>query len=113
MYNPPEIPVRSGSYISKVLDAQYNTRFLVKSLGYEVDNTAINNVEFLIRASKENAENTVWTDWKQIKYAQDSNGEYYLDTRIVFEDYRYFQFKVNLKGEGTSVKIKNLDLEVI
>lgn len=113
VYNPPEIPVISGSYISKVLDAQYNTRFLVKSLGYEVDNTAINNVEFLIRASKENAENTVWTDWKQIKYAQDSNGEYYLDTRIVFEDYRYFQFKVNLKGEGTSVKIKNLDLEVI
>lgn len=113
VYNPPEIPVISGSYISKVLDAQYNTRFLVKRLGYELTSPAINNVEFFVRASKENAENTVWTDWKQIKFAQDSNGEYYLDSRIVFEDYRYFQFKVDLKGENTSVKIKNLDLEVI
>lgn len=113
IYNPPEIPVISGSYISKVLDAQYNTRFLIKKLDYELGNATMNNVEFLVRASKENADDTVWTDWKTIKYIQDEKGEYYLDSRIVFEDYRYFQFKVNLKGEGTSVKIKNLDLEVI
>lgn len=113
VYNPPEIPVISGSYISKVLDAQYNTRFLVKSLDYELSTSTFNNIEFLIRASKENADNTVWTDWKQLKFEQNESGEYYLDNRIVFEDYRYFQFKVNLKGEGTSVKIKNLDLEVI
>lgn len=113
IYNPPEIPVISGSYVSKVLDAQYNTRFLVKKLGYELSNSSLNNIEFLIRASKENAENTVWTDWKTIRLEQDANGDYVIGTRIVFEDYRYFQFKVNLKGEGTSVKIKNLDLEVI
>ena len=73
----------------------------------------MNNVEFKIRASKENSENTVWTNWKTIKYVQNEKGEYYLDSRIVFENYRYFQFRVDLKGEGTSVKIKNLDLEVI
>ena len=113
IYNPPEIPVISGSYTSKVLDAQYNTRFLVKRLNYELGNATMNNVEFKIRASKENSENTVWTNWKTIKYVQNEKGEYYLDSRIVFENYRYFQFRVDLKGEGTSVKIKNLDLEVI
>jgi len=113
IHNPPEIPVISGSYTSKVLDAQYNTRFLVKNLGFELDKTKMSNVEFLIRASKENAANTVWTDWKTIVFEQNTDGKYYLDSRIVFDDYRYFQFKVNLKGEGSSVKIKNLDLEVI
>lgn len=112
-YNPPEVPVVSGSYISKVLDAQYNTRYLVKSLGYEITNTDLTNIEFAIRASKENTENTVWTDWKKLLFLKNTNDEYYLDNRIVFDDYRYFQFRVILKGINASVKIKNLDLEVI
>lgn len=113
IYNPPEIPVINGSYTSKVLDAQYNTRFLIKNLGFEEVTSIVTNVEFLVRASKENTVNTVWTDWKKLEFEKDENGKYYLDNRIVFDGYRYFQFKVNLKGEGSSVKIKNLDLEVI
>ena len=113
VYNPPEVPVVSGSYVSKVLDAQYNTRFLVKNLGYELINVDFTNVVFSIRASKENTENTVWTDWKQLKFLKNEEGNYYLDNRIVFEDYRYFQFRTILKGVNASVKIKNLDLEVI
>lgn len=113
IYNPPEIPVISGSYTSKVLDAQYNTRFLVKKLRFELTTSMMTNVKFLIRASKENTANTVWTDWHELQFEKNENGEYYLDNRIVFDGYRYFQFKVDLKGEGSSVKIKNLDLEVI
>lgn len=113
VYNPPEVPVVSGSYISKILDAQYNTRFLVKNLGYELTNIDFSNIEFSVRATKENTENTVWTEWKPLKFLKNTEGNYYLDNRIVFEDYRYFQFRVILKGANASVKIKNLDLEVI
>lgn len=113
IYNPPEIPVINGIYISKVLDTQYNARYLIKDLNYEFNSkNNLNNIEFYIRASKENTENTVWTEWKPIKLELIEE-EYKITNRLVFEDYRYFQFKVNLKGEGTSIKINNIDLEVI
>ena len=110
--NPPEVPVLSGSYISKVLDAQYNTRYKLKDLKFDLEDVDIKNVSFNIRASKENTNSTVWTDWKEISLTKDNNG-YKISNKLVFEDYRYFQFKVLLKGANTSVKIKHLDLEVI
>lgn len=111
--NPPEVPVINGTYCSKILDAQYNTRYIVKDMQFELGNVDINNVLFFIRATKENAENTVWTDWKILKFIRNENNDLVLDSRIVFEGYRYFQFKTILKGANASVKIKNLDIEVI
>lgn len=111
--NPPEVPVLSGSYISKVLDAQYNTRYIIKNLSFDLEDVSLNNVTFNIRASKENTDSTVWTDWKTITIIKDENQNYKVSNRIVFEDYRYFQFRVILKGANASVKIKHLDLEVI
>lgn len=111
--NPPEVPVLSGSYISKVLDTQYNTRYIVKDLNFDLEDVSLNNVTFNIRASKENTDYTVWTDWKNIVLTKDENGKYNISNRLVFDGYRYFQFRVILKGANTSVKIKHLDLEVI
>ena len=111
--NPPEVPVLSGSYISKVLDAQYNTRYIVRNLNFDLEDVSLSNVTFNIRASKENTESTVWTDWKVIDVSKDEDGNFKINNRLVFEDYRYFQFRVILKGANTSVKIKHLDLEVI
>lgn len=110
--NPPEVPVLNGSYTSKVLDAQYNTRFIVKDLKFDLEDTSLNDVVFFIRASKQNDDNTVWTDWKPIHIIK-QNSNYVVDSRLVFDDYRYFQFKISLKGENTSIKLKYLDLEVI
>ena len=111
--NPPEIPVISGTYTSKVLDGQYNARFIIKNLGFELTKSDMNNISFLVRASKENANDTVWTDWKTLKFTKNEDKQYVLDSRIVFEGYRYFQFKTVLNGVNASVKIKYLDLEVI
>lgn len=111
--NPPEIPVISGTYVSKVLDGQYNARFIIKDLGFELTETELNNLTFEVRASKENSDDTVWTDWKQLKFMKNEDEKYVLDSRLVFEGYRYFQFRVVLKGVNASVKIKHLDLEVI
>lgn len=111
--NPPEVPVINGTYCSKILDAQYSTRYIIKNMGFELGNVDISNVLFFVRATKENAENTVWTDWKLLKFIRNQENKLVLDSRIVFEGYRYFQFKTVLKGANASVKIKNLDIEVI
>ena len=107
--SPCEVPVISGEYISKVLDARYNERFLLSNLKYELCGTELKDISFYIRGSKENAKDTVWTEWKEIHLSEDGK----ITSRIVFDGYRYFQFKVLLRGEDASVKIKNLDLEVI
>lgn len=108
-YAPIEKDVTNGSYTSKVLDAQFNERYLIKALSIEDNNLDINNYTFQIRASKENDDETVWTDWKDIEL--DSNLT--ISNRVVFTDYRYFQFRVLLKGVGASIKINHIDLEVI
>lgn len=111
--NPPEVPVINGSYCSKILDAQYSSRYILKDFAFELGNVDITNVLFYIRATKENSDDTVWTDWKNIKVSRNEEDKYVLNSRLVFEDYRYFQFKTVLKGANASVKIKHLDIEVI
>lgn len=118
---PAEMPTLSGSYTSKVLDAQYNERYHIKNLNIEGQNYDIKNYIFEIRASKENDEKTVWTDWKTINLKSNyddinnsdiiKNGN--IQNRIVFEGYRYFQFRLTLKGEDALIKINHIDLEVI
>lgn len=103
---PTEQDVTDGIYISKVLDAQYNERFLLKAI--DIEGKSTDNFICQIRASKENTENTVWTEWKTIEI-QDNN----ITNRIVFDKYRYFQFRIELKGEHSYLKINHIDLEVI
>ena len=106
---PSKMEVTNGSYTSKVLDAQYNERYLVKSLSVENNSSDLGNYIFQIRASKENDEKTIWTSWKDVTL--DSNHQ--IVDRITFIDYRYFQFRLLLKGENASIKINHIDLEVI
>jgi hypothetical protein len=108
-YAPSEMEVTNGNYTSKVLDAQFNERYLVKSLDIEDYNLSLSNYIFQVRASKENDEETVWTTWKTIEVDENKN----ITNRTVFDGYRYFQFRVLLKGENASIKIDHIDLEVI
>ena len=107
--SPADMTVLSGTYTSKVLDAQYNERYLLTDFNFEDNNRDLSHYIFLIRASKNNNQQTVWTDWKTIELNDDNS----IKNRIIFDGYRYFQFKIILKGEDTSIKINNLDLEVI
>lgn len=111
--SPSEVPVINGEYISKVLDARYNERFLVNNFVFDSEDTNIKNLTFFIRASKENTKDTVWTDWKEVIVPKDGSAVGKVENRIVFDGYRYFQFKTVLKEENSSVKIKYIDLEVI
>lgn len=108
VYHPNNVPTLEGVYISKVLDINYTERYKVKDINFSDNNLPITNYVFEIRASKENNENTVWTDWKTIDLKEDNSFN-----RIVFEDYRYFQFRLKLKGENASIKLNYIDLEVI
>ena len=105
---PADLSVLSGSYTSKVLDAQYTERFQVTDFNFDSPNRNLDQYIFQIRASKNNDQQTVWTDWKTI---QIKDGK--IANRIIFDGYRFFQFKVILKGEDSSIKINNIDLEVI
>lgn len=106
---PYPMEVTNGNYTTKVLDSQYSERYLIKAINIEDCNSDLNNYIFQIRATKQNDNNTVWTDWKTIEIDENHN----ITNRITFVNYRYFQVRVLLKGENTSLKIKNIDLEVI
>lgn len=118
---PADMSVLSGIYTSKVLDAQYNERFLVKNINISDFNKNLKNYIFEVRASKENDEKTTWTNWKTITLKNNfqeidnpdiiENGN--ILNRIVFDGYRFFQFKLILKGEDASIKANYIDLEVI
>lgn len=121
MHTPASMSVLSGVYISKVLDAQYNDRFLVKNINLSDNNNNIENYIFQVRASKQNDEKTTWTDWKTIELKEYFNDTVNVDimkngnvsNRLVFDGYRFFQFKLILKGENSSIKINYMDLEVL
>ena len=109
---PADLSVLSGTYTSKVFDVQYNERFLIKNINVSDYNKTLSNYVFEIRAAKENDENTVWTDWKTINTKIVDN-ELIISNRIVFDNYRYFQFRLTLKGEDAYIKANYIDLEVI
>lgn len=113
---PSEMSVLSGTYTSKVLDAGYNERFIIKNLNISDANQSSKNYIFQVRASKENDERTTWTDWKEIVLKSDHeniNATSNIKNRIVFDGYRFFQFRAVLKGEDTLIKLNYMDLEVI
>lgn len=118
---PSEMSVISGVYTTKVLDAQYSERFLIKNLNIGAINSSLKNYTLQIRASKENDEKTTWTSWKTITLKANYTDTEHPDikkngnilNRIVFDDYRYFQFRLSMKGEDVSIKLNYIDLEVI
>lgn len=118
---PSEMSVLSGSYVSRILDTQYTSNYKVKRLNISDLNRNLDNYIFQVRASKENNDETVWTPWKTIilkhNYRDEENDDIIKNgniyNKIIFEGYRYLQFKVTIKGEDSAVKINYMDLEVI
>lgn len=118
---PSGMPTLHGTYTTKVLDGQYTERFIVKNLVVEDYNKEIEDYTMQIRATKNNDEKTMWTEWKTIMLKRNHDdledpeikrtGN--ILNRIVFDDYRYFQFRSVLKGEDAEIKLKYIEFEVI
>lgn len=104
--NAPVVTIaNAGSFISKVFDTKNSSRYRLKDIGIE---DIQGSIKIYIRGSRERSNSNVWTDWKEVIIEDKS-----VSNNIVFDNYRYFQFKVDVKGVDSKIKINYLDLEVI
>ena len=69
----------------------------------------INDVEIYVQSSKDDYSADVWQSWKRIEL--DSNLK--IKNELKFNSTRFFRFKVLLKTSNASIKINNIDIEVI
>lgn len=111
--NATDKVVLSGVYSTKIHDAQYTANFRITHLQISEMSKDMDNYIFYVRATKENTDLAVWTEWKNIELKSDLNSYKNIANSVVFEGYRFFQFKAVLKGADASINIQYLDLEVI
>ena len=62
-----------------------------------------------MQSSKDDYSADVWHDWKKIELTSDLR----IKKELRFEKTRFFRFKVLLKTGNASIKINNIDIEVI
>lgn len=102
---PSEQIAINGEYITEVLDTHTTAYYKLKDLNIE---DVHGDVKIYIRASKEGANNDIWTSWKLIELKDNK-----VTNDIEFSDYRFFQLKVQLSDKSSKIKIGYFDLEVI
>ena len=105
---PKLLTPTSGELITKIFDTQYSNDYKIRELDIE-EISNINDVEIFVQASKDDFSADVWQDWKQIELTSD----YRIKKELMFSNTRFFRFKVLLKTSNASIKIKNIDIEVI
>jgi hypothetical protein len=105
---PLEIPVTNGTFTSEILDTFYAANYKVNAISIDsVSN--INNVQIQIRGAKEGYDGDVWSPWETIELDESMN----VTNNLLFNDYRFFQAMVSLKGQNTYIKINHIDLGVV
>ena len=108
-HNAPKVFMPSTGYLlSKVHDAQYSSDYRLRSINIDKISN-INDVEILIRSSRDEYSADVWMPWQKIKLTDNLK----LKEEIIFKNTRFFQVKVLLKTNNAFVKINNLNIEVI
>lgn len=111
--NPADKVVLSGEYVTKIYDAQYTANFRITHLKISEMTKDIDNYIFYVRATKENTDLAVWTNWKEIELKGNLDEYKNIANSVTFEGYRFFQFRAILKGADASINLEYLDLEVI
>ena len=104
-FSPLEKIENNGQFIGKVLDSRHSATYKISNIGIE---DVQGGVDLYVRASRENAGATVWTNWYQIEL---KDGK--IANEIIFDDYRFFQVKAALSGRNSRIKLKYIDAEVI
>lgn len=102
---PSSLIEENGVFISKIYDTHYQDKYKLTSIFIEEE---LGDTDIYIRASKEKSGLSVWSDWKKISV--DNNT---VTNDLIFEDYRFFQIKVNLNNLDSKIKLKYFDLEVV
>ena len=98
----------SGELITKIYDTQYSNDYKIREI--DIDTVSnINDVEIYVQTSKDDYSADIWQAWKRIEI--DKN--YKMKNELIFNQTRFFRFKVLLKTSNASIKINNIDIEVI
>ena len=98
----------SGEIITKIYDTQYSNDYKIRDISIDSISN-INDVEIYVQASRDDYSADVWQSWKKIEL--DSNLK--IKNELRFNNTRFFRFKVLLKTSNASIKINNIDIEVI
>lgn len=105
---PMERVNSNGELLSEIYDGQYQAKYKLTDINIDSISN-INDIEISIRASRENKDENIWTDWKKVTLNENLN----VANNIVFENYRFFQLRIKLKRIDSYVKINYFDMKVV
>lgn len=100
------LPRQEGSIITKVYDLVTSANYRLRRI--EGSATNLKNIEISVRGCREDDNSIVWTDW----YPAKLNNRLGFSDSHVFQDYRYFQLKIEINDTSASIKIDNIVFEV-
>jgi len=112
-YIETESPLRVGEYengqlLTKIYDTGFTKDYLIKAfIADEVVKPEF--IDISVRAFRQDSDRLVWTEWKPLML----NENLEVTNSVEFEDYRFFQFQISLRSNLASIKLNNIELEVI
>lgn len=96
---------KAGSFYSKIYDMGADGDYTFKRFDAEVTG----KVNVFMRGLRLDKKSNVWTRWYNLQIDHDG----FPEAPHFFEDYRLFQFRVDMTGEDTECKINSFDIEVV
>lgn len=105
---PKLLTPSSGELITKIIDTQYSNNYKIRDIDIS-DISSLGDVDLFVQCSKDSYSADIWHSWKKIELTQDLR----ISKQLVFNDTRFFRFKVLLKTSNSAIKINNIDIEVI
>ena len=98
--SPKVYSLDSGRAVTKIYDLGAEGSFRLKRVNCTSDREK-SNVELYVRGVRYDSFDQVYTRW------------YELGEKHTFNDYRYFQFKVELSGKDESIRIESFEMEAV
>ena len=100
MAGPKVFTLDRGNAVTKIYDLGAEGSFILKRIIYSSDKDS-SRARFFIRGIRYDSFDHVYTRW----FEQNENH--------VFNDYRYFQFRIDLDDKSESIRIKSFEMEAV
>lgn len=97
----------SGSLITKIYNAAAVGKYRIRRFIGTVSHPE--NIAIFIRGYRQDDEHDVWTQWYRCMIDKDL----YVNDAHVFDQYQYFQFKIEISDMNANIKINKLIFEVV
>ena len=115
-YDTPKITNYNNGYlISKIYDTTYEADFkpykLIPGSKLHDNINDLQNIKLYMRGYKKDNQKEEWTDWHRIYIAYDYSLT--IENNHVFNQYRFFQFKIELNNVNVKLNIKEIILKVV